>query len=511
MGPRDLQAAFFASATGAPPYLARWHLAFAPRPGGPGPCVTLWFDRDPEPPLRERIQLPPHPDAHVLRLAALYLAALVNNKLCVWGARRVSLVADDAALGRELLHRVRQLLLHRAEVFSDLTLLFIFALVEQCYGRPLVLDSDADQAGRLAERLETGASGPAPVASAIRPATVAALNIGQHKSACALVAFDEAGGHGVSRLWRRETWPADRPRGLPDLAGDLLADLAGRLGALPPETEAVCLGLANPVLGGLARGVAGVGLCAASDPAGAADLDARLRRAVAEAFPGLPLLLINDAAAQGLFTARYGLGERAAPGPSGAGLLSVRFGACPSVAYVDASGRSLDRFNEYPWLVTTIQANRPGEALLATISRYLSFYGPGSIAAELGLLGKYGLDQGAAAAFFHDGYLRGDEAQWRDAVKVYRVLGAHLAMLAYEIERDTPVGQVQLLGSAANHLDAAVFDAVWDGFAGFVDRHALPFASIGFGLTEAASDKAGLVGAALAHAAGPADASGSRS
>jgi hypothetical protein len=83
-------------------------------------------------------------------------------------------------------------------------------------------------------------------------------------------------------------------------------------------------------------------------------------------------------------------------------------------------------------------------------------------------------------------------------VAVYRVLGAHIAMLAYEIERDTPVRQVQLLGSTANQLDAAVFGPIWDGFAGFIDRHALPFASVGFGLTASVSDRASLVGAAVA-------------
>ncbi len=167
----------------------------------------------------------------------------------------------------------------------------------------------------------------------------------------------------------------------------------------------------------------------------------------------------------------------------------MRFGACPSVSYIDASGRNCDRLNEYPWLVTTVHANRHDEALFATISRYLSFYGFGSIAEELGLLEKYGIAQHAAATFFYDIYTEGNEAQWRDAVKIYRVLGAHLAMLAYEIQRDTPVSRVTLLGSRANHLDAQVFGPIWDGFAGFIDRYSLPFADLAFDLAEDVSDK----------------------
>jgi hypothetical protein len=486
---------------GVSSYLARWHLAFAARQGGPGPLVELWFDRGAARPLCERVRLPQRLDAGALRVAALYLAALINNKLCVWGARRVSLVSDEANLGKELLRRVSNLLLYRTESFSDLALLFILALIEQCHGERLVLDTDRDQAARLSALMVDVQAAPGVAPPSPGRHTVVAVNIGQHKTGWGLVNLDGMHGYGLSRTGRQETWPEAGSHCLPQLADALLAAVGQSLGQLPPEAEAVCLSLANPVVGGRARGVSPVGMCATCDPEAAADLDQALRRAAAKRFPGLPFFLVNDAAAQGLFTSRYGEAVLAPAGPGAATrLLSVRFGACPSVSYIDASGRNLDRLNEYPWLVTTVQANSHGEALFATISRYLSFYGFGAIAGELGLLDKYGLEQDAAAGFFHGLYTEGNEDQWRDALKIYRILGAHIAMLAYEIQRDTPVFQVALLGSRANHLDAAVFGPIWDGFAGFIDRHGLPFTELEFNLVEDVSTEAGLVGAAVAYA-----------
>lgn len=485
---------------GVSSYLACWHVAFAARKADPGPLVELWFDRGEAAPLCERVWLPRRLDAHALRMAALYLAALINNKLCVWGARRVSLVTDEANLGKELLRRVSSLLLYRAESFSDLTLLFLFALIEQCHGERLVLDTDRGQAERLSALVTAPAVPPVPPQPPDRH-TVVAVNIGQHKTAWGLVCLDGAGGSALSRTGRRETWPEAGSHCLPQLADTLLGAVEQALGQLPPETGAVCLSLANPVVGGRARGVSQIGMCASCDPEVAADLDQALRRAVAAHFPGLPFFLVNDAAAQGLFTSRHGGGGVTPEEPGAATqLLSVRFGACPSVSYIDATGRNLDRLNEYPRLVTTVHANRNDKALFATISRYLSFYGFGSIAGELGLLDKYGLEQNAAAAFFYGLYNEGDEDQWRDAVKIYRILGAHIAMLAYEVQRDTPVSRVTLLGSRANHLDAMVFGPIWDGFAGFIDRHGLPFDGLEFNLIEEASTKAGLVGAAIAYA-----------
>ena len=496
----DERTRFFITDARTLPYLSLWHQAFAPEQGSQGPLVELWFDRHDAPPLCEAVRLPERVDARTLEMTALYLAALINNKLCVWGAGRVSLVTRDEALEHDLLQRVLDLFLYRAERFSDLSLFFIFSLIEQRYGGCLVIDADREQVDRLARLAREPVTSPAPLRRPGRH-TVLAVNIGQHKTACGLVTLDGAGGYALSRTQRQETWLEDVPHCYPDVAGQTMQTLAQQLGPLPPEVEAVCISLANPVIDGVPYGVSRVGLCATCTKESAADLGRSLRGAAQAAFPGLPVSLVNDAAAQGLFASRFCQDE---PEPDGPGystnLLSIRFGACPSVSYIDAAGRNIPRMNEYGWLVTTIHGDHEAGPVLSTISRYLSFYGMDSIAQELGLSEKYGVEQQDAPACFHAFFTGEDAGRQRDAFNIYYVLGAHIAMLAHEIQRDTPVRHVQLLGSKANQLDEPVFTAIWNGFADFIDRHALPFDGVDFTLAEGTSAYASLVGAAVAYA-----------
>jgi hypothetical protein len=465
--------------------------------------VEVWFDREPEPPRRQVLQLPARGNARVLRLTALYLAALINNTLCVWGARRVSLGCRDEALARELLNRVTHLLYYEAEILTDLTPLFVYALIRQRYGRQLVLDADQGQVARLASRLSEPAA--TPTISPLRPGrhAVLAINIGQHKTSCGLVRLDGADGFAVSRLHRQPTWPDGQPRCYPALAEPVLRHLAGILGPLPPDVEAVCLSLATPVIAGKPHAVSQIGLTAACDQDTADTFGASLRAAVGKVFPGLPVSCINDACAQGLYTSRFGRQAADADQPDCATeLLSIRLGACPSVSYIDAGGHNLPRINEFAWLVTRVHGPGHDTALLATISRALSFHGLGCLAHELGLLEKYRVAPDAAAVFFHELCARGSEAERRDALALYHVLGAHMAMLAYEVHRDTPVRRVRLLGSEANRIDPPVFAAIWSGFSNFIERNALPFAGLDFSLTEDASAQASLVGAAVGYADG---------
>jgi len=492
------QASFFSSGSGATPYLACWHQAFSPR-NTSGPLVELWCDREKAPPVRKQLRLPQHPDAHTLHLAALYLAALLNNVLCVWGAKRVSLVSRDTGLAEDLLQRMTGAFLYKAELFSDLTPFFILALLQQRYGERLALDTDQGQALRLAQQAALAAAAPTP---ATRPGrhTVLAVNIGQFKTAYALVSLDGSGGYTLSRHHRQETWPADQPRCYPLFAEQAMASMARELGPLPPEVEAVCCSLAGPVIEDVPYGVAQVGLYAACDQKTADGMRQALVDAAEAAFPGRPVFLVNDAEAQGLFASRF-CREADPDGPGyAANLLSIRFGACPSISYIGDAGRNIPRLNEYAWLVTTIHGERPDTPLCSTISPYISFYGIGTIAHELGLLEKYGIVPNDAAACFHAFFTGNDPARQRDAFKTYYVLGAHIAMLAYEIERDTPVRHVQLLGSDANKLDEPVFTAIWNGFADFIDRHALPFSGLDFTLAKSTSAYASLVGAAVAYA-----------
>jgi hypothetical protein len=498
MTKQDQGPSIFADGAKTPPYLASWHMAFAPRADATGPVVEVWFDRDRQAPRREIVQLPPRGNSRVLAMVALYLAALINNTLCVWGARRVTLRSTDEALARDLHHRVMHLLFYQAEIITDLTPLFIFGLIQKRYGERLATDTDRDQAARLAQWLPEAAL-PPPLP---RPGshTVVAINIGQHKTSCGLVTLDGIGGQSVSRLHRQPTWPDDLPRCYPSLAPRILRHLADILGPLPPETEAICLSLATPVLDGQPYAVAQIGLTAESSEALADSLGTCLTTAAQAAFPGLPVFCINDAEAQGLFASRFGRKGLCPDAPDcGSNLLSVRLGACPSISYIDATGRNLSRFNEYAWLATRIHGTGHDAPLLATISRAISFHGLSCLAQELGLLEKYRVHPDEAAVVFHQLCLEGNEAESHDALKIYYVLGAHLAMLAHEIHRHTPVRHVQLLGSEANRIDTPVFTAIQNGFTGFIDRHALPFDTVDFTLTEAASAQASLIGAAVGY------------
>jgi len=500
MAQPSAQSRFFTTQSGVSPYLVRWHQAFSPRKADSGPLVELWFDRQDAPPLREAVCLPRRLDSHTLHMAALYLTALLNNKLCVWGARRVSLVSQDAALAQEFLQRVTDLFLYKAAVFSDLTPYFILALHKKRYGEQLILDTDQAQAARLARLFAQPAATASPAAPPARH-SVLAVNIGQFKTSSALVSLDGTGGYALSREHRQETWPNGQPYCYPLLAEQAMAAMARNLGPLPPEVEAVCCSLAGPVVKEVPYGVAQVGLCATCSQDVADGMGQALIDAAEAAFPGRPVFLINDADAQGLFASRF---CRQSPEPDVPGyttnLLSIRFGACPSVSYIDAAGRNMPRLNEYPWLVTTVHGGRPDAPLFSTISPYISFHGIGNIANELGLLEKYGVSPNDAAACFHDCFTSDNPARQRDAFKVYYVLGAHIAMLASEIDRDTPLRHVQLLGSDANKLDKPVFTAIWNGFADFIDHHALPFNGVDFTLAEGTSAYASLVGAAVAYA-----------
>ena len=126
-------------------------------------------------------------------------------------------------------------------------------------------------------------------------------------------------------------------------------------------------------------------------------------------------------------------------------------------------------------------------------------HGLGALALELGLLEQYRVLPDQAATFFHRLCLEGTEAERHDALKLYYVLGAHIAMLTFEIDRHTPVHHVQLLGSDANRIDPPVFAAIHNGFTGFLDVHRLPCAIEDFTLAEHASAEAGLVGAAVGY------------
>jgi len=487
---------------GISPYLADWRQTFAGLDTAQAIDVSFCFDRGELPPVVETIRLPNPIDAADKPLVELFCAALVNNVLCLRGACRVSLLAEDAVLASALAEAVRRLLIVGADCFSDMSSLFLHGLVRQVFAAEFRIDADREQALALCRhpaRADAVSEGPRPALPGIRPGTVLAVNIGQHLTSQALVTCDGAGGYAVEGLSRRATWETGEHlclnAALPSLCSGALAltQQAGR------PVDAVGVSLSATVISGTVYPVPEFGLFAGCDMAAISDADAALRQAFTTILPDRPVAVVNDGEAQALFVFHYGRPESGTDDRRTGGVLSVRLGACPAVHVLDASGRAAPGFHEYGWCITRYAPNPAQGSLFSTIRFYLSHYGVAVAAHDLGLLTQYGLDAGTAIPFFHDALLGEDPRPRLDAARVYGVLGAHLAMLAEEVSRQTPLAALRLLGSRANRVDRPVFAAMAEGFAAFAAGHDLSVSGLSLTLIEDASSFAGLVG--VAHAA----------
>ena len=495
----------FPDGQGMSPYLADWRRAFAGLDPARSASVALVFDRGPCPPVLESVRVPRPCKGQDRRLAELYLAALANNVLCLQGARRISVLAPTEAMGQAIAADLARRLLLRPDALSDRSLTFLHALVRQVFAEDFTIDADREHA--LALRQEVvhgdGSCDAPPGPGATRPGTVLAVNIGQHLTSQALVCIEADGHFAVEHLTRRETFPPGGEQCLGAHLDALTADARALAAGCDRAVDAVGVSIAATVFAGRLRAVPECGLYAGCGEADIRDADAALRRAFAESFPGRPVAVRNDGETQALFAFRYGRPEGVAdpgenPTEGKSGLLSVRLGACPAVHVLDASGRARPGFHEYGWCITRYAPRRGEAGLFTTIRPYLSHYGVAVAAHELGLLQRHRLHPEAAIPFFHEALAAPDAAARRDALRVYGVLGAHLAMLAAEVARQEPVGVLRLLGSRANHIDAAAFAAMTDGFDAFAAGHGLSVAGMRLELLEDASPVAGLVGAALA-------------
>ncbi|EFL51372.1 conserved hypothetical protein [Solidesulfovibrio fructosivorans JJ]] len=501
----DTPIRLFPPGQGISPYLADWRKAFADLDPTRAVTVSFCFDRGKLPPVIETVCLPWPVDAADRPRVELFSAAVVNNVLCLRGARRVSILADDAALARNLAEAIRRLFILGPDDFSDMSLIFLLRLVERVFGADFTIDADRDHALALLRdhcRLDASDETPPAGPTDIRPGTVLAVNIGQHLTSQALVRCDGAGGYAVESFSRRPTRDDQGERMclnavLPSLRAEAkaLAKQAGR------PIDAVGVSLSATVVAGKVRPVPEFGLFAECGETEIHDADATLRRTFGDIFPGRPVAVVNDGEAQALFAFHYGRPE--APLAAGAarpgGVLSVRLGSCPAIHVLDASGHAGPGFHEYGWLITRYAPNPAQSRLFSTSRFHLSHYGVALAAHELGLLARYGQDIETAIPFFHDALVGDDLALRLEAAGVYGVLGAHLAMLAEEVSRQTPLGSLRLLGSRANHVDAPVFAAMAKGFAAFASGHALSVSGLPLRFIEDASSFAGLVGAA--HAA----------
>jgi hypothetical protein len=260
------------------------------------------------------------------------------------------------------------------------------------------------------------------------------------------------------------------------------------------------------VVSGKLQPVREFGLFAGCAPDGLSGLDEHLRSICLALFPDRPVTMVNDGEAQAQFACHYAGGRQASAGTvpnfsnGQAGpdrhLLSLRLGACPCIHVLDGEGQSPPGVHEYSWLITSFGQKASPDIPCRTIRFSLSFYGVAAIAHELGLLEKYRVDPLEAISVFPAMLLSDDPARRSDAESVYRLLGAHVAMLACEIHRHHPLGVITLLGSRANHIDPTVFPVMREGFSAFMAGHARHLGGFAFILVEDASSRAGIVGAA---------------
>jgi hypothetical protein len=489
------------------PYLQDWHQAFAAL--DPGDCVPfeLWFDRGPYPPMVERVRIPRVPTARGRQAVVRHLSVLINNMLCVHGARKVSIVSGEAELPLKILAGVQADLFQRVDSFSDMSLLFLHALMEGIFQTGFTMDTDRSHAAIL--RRELSEQPPPPRGRSgqeMWQGTALALNIGQRLTSWGLVEFNGRGQFGVRRFTRLDTTPAGPERSFASVFESLLAGIGHDLGDRIRDIEAVGISIAGTVVSGKLQPVREFGLFAGCAPDGLSGLDERLRRICQAHFPDRPVTLINDGEAQAQFAFHYAGGRQASAGTvsnvsSGqAGpekhLLSLRLGACPCIHVLDAEGQSPPGVHEYSWLITSFGQKASSDIPCRAIRFPLSFYGVAAIAHELGLLEKYQVDPLEAMFVFPEMLLSDDPAQRNDAESVYRLLGAHVAMLACEIHRHRPLGAITLLGSRANHIDPTVFPLMREGFSAFIAGHARHLGGIAFILVQDASSRAGIVGAA---------------
>ncbi|HML55769.1 MAG TPA: hypothetical protein PKC79_16865 [Solidesulfovibrio magneticus] len=486
---RDL----FAVDQAASPYLVDWSQAFADLDPTQAAPVALVFKRSPYPDVVERWLLPDLADPRARRIVELHLSARLNNVLSIAGAHGVEMITrrhPDAAL----LAAVRRNLLTGLDDFSNMSLYFLHGLVQSAFGRDLSINARQTDGSLPEARGHGGATGGSKPRLA-RPGLALAVNIGQHLTSWGLVRLTQNGGCVVERLFRRETCLDLTRCCLTAEIADILAAVRSDLGQAADGVEAVGISLAATVMEGRPLPVAQFGLFAACSQGELDHAATAIAEATSRAFPGRPAALVNDGRAQALFAFHFAGGKAAA---GGGHLLALRLGACPCVHCLDADGHSPPGFDEFGWLAIRAVPSRPGGPLFSTPRHPLSHYGLAAAAHELGLLTRYGLGIEDAIPFFHGRLTSDDPEAAREAAGIYRILGAHLAMLAAEVHAHRPLGAIMVMGSQANRLEGRAFAAFSDGYAAFAAGRPLVPATARRILVEEASAEAGLVGAAFA-------------
>jgi hypothetical protein len=486
---------FFSPKNPLPPYLACWHQAFAALDQTQSIPVELLFDRFPDAPFRETVRIPREADAHTKQISAMYLAVLINNAVCTVGAKSVNITTSETEIDKDIIQYIQQSTTYPNNSLTIKPSNFIYSLAERVYGSSFSIKADTINRTPTTPPLPAAATAPSRPRTQARPGSVLAINIGQHLTSFAVVKIATLKKYQLEHFTRLDTWPKDEQTTFAQIWDHVLTTVRQTLAATPHDIEAISLSIAATVVAGEIQPIARFGLFAWSRPEDLAGVNALVKDRCREYFPGLPVTIMNDAEAQSLFA--FAFCDRP-PEASGEHFLSLRLGAGPSIRCLDANGIPGPGIHEYGWLATTLNKNRMLNGIFATTSLYLSHFGPGYIAQELGLLHKYGVGIEQAIAFFHDRLLSENPTEALDAQKIYFILGAHIAMLAFEVHRHNPLGTVVLHGSRTNRIDDTAFDVIKNGFYAFSAKHHLPLDFVELCCLKDSSAQAGLVGAALA-------------
>jgi hypothetical protein len=487
--------AFFSSRRPVAPYLVDWHQAFATLDPVQSLPLTLHFDRGPDAPIQESLRIPNSADPYVKQRVSMYLSVLINNVLCMFGAKSVRIESSGAAMDKDIVSSVRQSILLAPDSLTNSSLDFIHQLIEKVYAATFAIEIDSNHAAARPDR-ERSDHATARRSLGQRPeGSVLAINIGQYLTSIAVVRLDAQHGYQLERFTRLETWPRHEQPGFPRLWLDILTRASEVVGQDLGNIDAIALSIAATVANGGIIPVEAYGLFSFCSQEELDQTNAMVIRTCGERFPGLPVTIVNDAEAQSLFAFTFGKKETdGSPGH----VLSLRLGACPCIRCLDQDGFSEPGIHEYGWLATKRNTNKMFTGFFSTTKPYLTHYGVPYIAWELSLLEKYAIHPEQAIPFFHDKLLQGNPSEMYDARTVYFVLGAHMAMLAAEVHRHRPLGRIMMHGSRRNKIDDLTFDAMRQGFYAFSAKHGLSLEHIGLACLEDSSAHAGLVGAALA-------------
>jgi hypothetical protein len=486
---------FFSPKYPLPPYLACWHQAFAALDQTQSIPVEMLFDRSPDAPLRETVRIPREADAHSKQISAMYLAVLINNVVCSVGAKGVTITTPETEIDKDILQYIQQSTAYPDNSLTTKPSHFIYSLTERVYGSSFSIKAETLNKTPPTPPLPVAAPVPSRPRRQARPGSVLAINLGQHLTSFAVVKITPSPKYHLEHFARIKTWPKEEQTDFAQIWDHVLTAVRRTLAVTPHAIEAIALSIAATVVSGEIQPVTSFGLFAWSRPEDLAGVNALVKDRCREYFPGLPVTIVNDAEAQSLFA--FAFCDRP-PEASGEHFLSLRLGAGSSIRCLDANGIPGPGIDEYGWLAIKLNSNRMLNGLFATTSLYLSHFGLGYIAQELGLLHKYGVGAEQAIAFFHDHLLSENPTEALDAKKIYFILGAHIAMLAFEIHRHRPLGTVALHGSRANRIDDTAFEILKNGFYAFSAKHGLPLSSVDLCCLKDSSAQAGLVGAALA-------------